>query len=76
MSKNINKTEEAPKKSGPKLQLKQSFSKGYDFTMFVGCALSTYVLWFNGNTSSLKALAVVLAIDAAKHAYKLVAVVK
>lgn len=75
MSKST-KTTEAPKEQGPKLQLKESFSKLYNTIMFVGPGIGAYILWFSGQTTSLKVLAVVLAIDAAAHAYKLVAVVK
>ncbi len=69
-------TKEKPVDSGSKLQLKDTFFKLYNLAMFVGPAISAYVLWFNGNTMTLQGLAAVLAIDAAAHAYKLIAVVK
>lgn len=76
MSK-TNKTEDAPKKAqGPKLQLKESFMKGYNFVMFLAPAIAAYILIVNGNTTSLKVLAGVLLVDAAVHVWKLVAVVK
>lgn len=68
--------ENAPKEQGPKLQLKDSFFKVFNFVMFLGPAIGAYILWFNGNTPSLKAVAVVLVVDAAVHVWKLVAVVK
>lgn len=67
---------EKPVKSGPKLQMKLTLLKGYNFTMFIGCSIATYILVVHGNTDSLKVLAGILAIDAAVHAYKLVAVVE
>lgn len=73
--KNNNKVEK-PAKTGKKLQTKQTLLKGYNFTMFIGCGIATYILVMNGNTTSLKVLAGILAIDAAVHAYKLVAVVE
>lgn len=69
-------TKEQPVKTGPKLQMKQSFMKAYDFTMFIGASIGAYILYFNGNSPSLKVVAGVLVVDAAIHAYKLVAVVK
>lgn len=69
--------EQTPAKSeSKKLQLKESFLKVYNFLMFLGTAIGAYVLYFNGNTVSLKVVAGVLVIDAAVHAYRLVAVVK
>jgi len=76
MSNNNNKSEAPAKKQGPKLQLKESFLKCYNFVMFVGPTIAAYILIVNGNTPSLKVLAGVLLIDAAVHVWKLVAVVK
>jgi hypothetical protein len=77
MTKNTNTKEKAPKEqTSPKLQLKQSFLKAHNFVMFLGTAIGSYVLYFDGNTLSLKIVAGVLVVDAARHAYKLIAVVK
>lgn len=76
MSNKLNKPETYIEKKGPKLQLKESLLKVYNFTMFLGGAIGAYILWFNGNTVSLKVVACVLVIDAAVHVWKLVAVIK
>lgn len=72
MKKDKTKDVSTTNKSG--ISLKASFIRVYNLIMFVSCGIATYVLWFNGNTLLLQVLAVVLAIDAAVHAYKLVAV--
>ena len=76
MSKQTKEVKPTPTKNSPKLQLKQSFLRGYDFLMFLGASIGAYILYFNGNTVALKVVAGVLVLDAAVHMYKLVAVVK
>lgn len=76
MSKQTKQTDTTPKVSGPKLQLKESFMKGYNFLMFLAPAIAAYIFVVNGNSTELKVLAGVLLVDAAVHVWKLVAVVK
>lgn len=76
MSKTIKVKEAAEKPQGPKLHLKDSGYKFWNFLMFSVLAIAAYILWFSGQTTTLKVLAVGVAVDAAIHAYKLVAVVK
>lgn len=72
-----NNKEQTPKKvKTNQLQVKESAAKLYNFVMLSGAAIAAYILYFNGNTTSLKVLAGVLVIDAVAHAWKLVAVVK
>lgn len=74
MKKDKTKQTNATISNKSSISLKASFIRVYNLIMFVSCGIATYVLWFNGNTLLLQVLAVVLAIDAAVHAYKLVAV--
>lgn len=76
MSKQTNTTEAPKKAQGPKLQLKESFMKGYNFLMFLAPAVAAYIFVVNGNSTELKVLASVLLVDAAVHVWKLIAVVK
>lgn len=76
MSKSTKSETPVVKKQGPKLHLKESFLKCYNFVMFLGPAIAAYMLWFNGNSQGLKVIAGVLIVDAAVHVWKLVAVIK
>lgn len=69
-----NKTNETPQ--SPKLQIKESLIGILTLGVIVAESIATYVLYFSGQTTSLKIVAGVLIADAAVRAGKAFTVVK
>ncbi len=59
-----------PVKTGQKLQLKESAVGILTLGAIVAEAVAAYVLYFSGNTTSLKAVAIALVVDASVRAAK------
>lgn len=73
MSKN---TKDAPKEPKQKVQLKESLTGILTLGAIVAEAVAAYVLYFSGNTATLRVIAVVLVVDAGFRATKAFIVVK
>lgn len=69
-----NKTDKAPQ--GPKLQVKDSLIGILNLGVIVAESIAAYVLYFSGQTMSLKVVAGILVADAAVRAAKAFTVVK
>lgn len=69
-----NKTEKASQ--GPKLQVKDSLIGILNLGVIVAEAIAAYVLYFSGQTMSLKVVAGIILADAAVRATKAFTVIK
>lgn len=69
-----NKTEKAPQ--GPKLQVKESLVGIFTLGVIVAESIAAYVLYFSGQSTSLKVIAGILVADAAIRATKAFTVVR
>lgn len=61
---------------GPKLQVKDSLIGVYNLAVIVAESIAAYVLYFSGQTLSLKIVAGALVVDAGVRAMKAFTVVK
>ncbi len=61
---------------GPKLQIKDSLCGLFTLGVIVAESIAAYVLYFSGQSTSLKVVAGVLVVDAAVRAAKAFTVVK
>ena len=69
-------TKNPTEKTGPKLQVKDSLCGLFTLGVIVAESIAAYVLYFSGNSNSLKVVAGVLVVDAGFRATKAFMVVK